>query len=289
VLNEVTEGMSLETAGGNHGKERTGKSPGTKPKAQRGIQSLESAGAILRVMAEANGPMKLRDIAEAVHVAPAQLHPYLVSLRAMQMVEQTETGLYGLGSFALQLGLSRLRAQDSYHEAILRISSLAEETGLMVALSVWGLHGVTIVHVRETIARIHANVRAGGGFALTSTATGRLFVAHLPATMTEPLIRRELAERANAEARFAFDEAAYRAEVAQIRARGYETTRDAPIPGVSAVTAPVFDYTGALQLAVTVIGPTPRFLLTPDDPIVCTTLDFTRRLSSDLGYRVTHG
>lgn len=276
----------METGSDNHETDRSGSAPG---KRQRGIQSLESAGAILRVMAEANGPMKLRDIAEAVHVAPAQLHPYLVSLRAMQMVEQTETGLYGLGPFALQLGLSRLRAQDAYHEAILRIASLAEETGLMVALSVWGLHGVTIVHVRENIARIHANVRAGGGFALTSTATGRLFVAYLPATITEPLIRRELAERASAEARFAFDESAFRAEVAQIRARGYETTRDAPIPGVSAVTAPVFDYTGEMKLAVTVIGPTRHFRLTPDDPIVCMTLDFTRRLSSDLGYGYGYG
>ncbi|WP_323021623.1 IclR family transcriptional regulator [Pararhodobacter sp.] len=265
-----------------HGVEEEAEKPA---KAQRGIRSLETAGAILQAMAEAGGPMKLRDLAEAVEVAPAQLHPYLVSLRAMRMVEQTASGLYGLGPFALEVGLARLRAQDAYHEAILRIESLAEETRLMVALTVWGPHGATIVHVREMIARIHANVRAGGGFALTSTATGRLFVAFLPEAVTEPQIRAELAERASADPRFAFDEAAYRAQVARVRDRGWETTTDLPIPGVSAVCAPICDYTGEMKLAVTVIGPTQQIDLSPDSPVVRATLDFTRRLSADLGYR----
>ena len=254
-------------------------------KAQRGIRSLETAGAILRVMAEATGPMKLRDLAESVDVAPAQLHPYLVSLRAMRMVEQTDTGLYGLGPFALEVGLSRLRAQDAYHEAFLRVSALAEDLRMMVALSVWGLHGVTIVHVRESIARIHANVRAGGGFGLTNTATGRLFAAYLPEAVTAPQMERELRERASSELRFAFDREGFGAALDHIRAQGYEITIDLPIPGISAVTAPIFDYTGEMKLSVTVIGPTETIDLRPSGPVVQATLNFTQSLSADLGYR----
>lgn len=259
--------------------------PEKPAKAQRGIRTLETSGALLRVMAEASGPMKLRDLAEALGIVPAQLHPYLVSLRAIRMVEQTESGLYQLGPFALELGLSRLRAQDAYHEAILRVGALAEETRLMVALSVWGLHGVTIVHVKESQAQIHANVRAGGGFALTSTATGRLFAAFLPAGLTAPMIERELLDHARGGARSRFDAARYQAQIAQIRARGYETTTDLPIPGVSAVCAPVFDYTGDLKLAVTIIGPTPLIDLDAAGPVVKAIMEFTRRLSCDLGYR----
>lgn len=256
-------------------------------KAQRGIRSLETGGAILRAMAMSQDPMKLRDLAEAVDIAPAQLHPYLVSLRAIGMVEQTETGLYQLGPFALELGLSRLRAQNAFHEAIRRVGSLAEETRLMVALSVWGLHGVTIVHVTEGSAQIHANVRAGGGFMMTTTATGRLFAAfHSPAVI-QPVIARELRDNATGTAP-QFDAARYRAEVAAIRARGYETTLDAPIPGVSAVTAPVFDYSGTIQLAVTVIGPTPLIDLSPEGRTVRAVMDFTGQLSADLGYSVAY-
>lgn len=253
-------------------------------KAQRGIRSLETGGAILKAMALSQEPMKLRDLAEALDMAPAQLHPYLVSLRLIRIVEQTETGLYQLGPFALQLGLRRLRAQDAYHEAIRRVGTLAQETRLMVALSVWGLHGITIVHVTEGSAALHANVRAGGGFMMTTTATGRLFAAFYSPALTEPVITREIGESAAGLAAN-FDEARYRADVEQVRKRGYETTLDLPIPGVSAVTAPVFDYSGTMQLAVTVIGPTPLIDLSENGATVQSTLAFTRNLSADLGYQ----
>jgi DNA-binding IclR family transcriptional regulator len=253
-------------------------------KVQRGIRSLETGGAILKAMALSQEPMKLRDLAELVDMAPAQLHPYLVSLRLIDMVEQTETGLYQLGPFALELGLTRLRAQDAYHEAIRRVGTLAQETRLMVALSVWGLHGVTIVHVTEGSAALHANVRAGGSFMMTTTATGRLFAAFHSSALTEPVIAREISETIT-DRSTKFDEARYRADVEAVRLRGYETTRDLPIPGVSAITAPVFDYSNAMQLAVTVIGPTPQIDLSEEGETVLTTLAFTEKLSADLGYR----
>lgn len=248
--------------------------PRSKP--QRGVQSLETGGAILRALARAAGPVKLRDLAEAVGMVPSQLHPYLVSLRAIRLVEQTDTGLYALGPFALDLGLARLRGQDAYHETMQRVAPLAEQLQLMVAISVWGLHGPTIVYVKESSSRIHANVRAGGMFALTTTATGRLFAAFLPRMMTEGMVAQELPDPARA--------AAYWAEAAQIRAAGYATTLDLPIPGVSAVAAPVLDHSGEMQLAVTVIGPTALIDLSAGGPAVRGLLAFTRQLSADLGH-----
>lgn len=246
------------------------------PKPQRGVQSLETGGAILREMARAGEPVKLRDLAEAVGVAPSQLHPYLVSLRNIRMVEQTETGLYALGPFALELGLVRLRSRDAWRETLRRLPQLAEDVQLMVAVSVWGLHGPVIVFVHESPTRIHANVRVGGMFTVTGTATGRLFAAFCPRATVAPLVGQEMPDAAR--------HAAYWAEVARVTAQGYETTLDLPIPGVSAVAAPVFDHTGAMQLAVTVIGPTPQIDLSPDGPSVRATLDFTRQLSADLGH-----
>ena len=47
---------------------------------QRGIQSVEVAGHILRMMVEQSAPMSLTEIAERVDSAPAQIFSYLVSL-----------------------------------------------------------------------------------------------------------------------------------------------------------------------------------------------------------------
>ncbi|MDP2085734.1 MAG: IclR family transcriptional regulator [Gemmobacter sp.] len=249
------------------------------PKPQRGVQSLETGGAILREMARTGQPVKLRDLAEALGIAPSQLHPYLVSLRTIRMVEQTETGLYALGPFALDLGLVRLRGQDAWRVTMRGLPALADEVQLMVAVSVWGMHGPVIVYVHESPARIHANVRVGGMFTVTGTATGRLFAAFSPRAMVAPVVAQELPDPAA--------QAAYWADIARVAAAGYETTLDLPIPGVSAVAAPVFDHTGAMQLAVTVIGPTPRIDLAPDGPTVTATRAFTANLSTDLGHRAS--
>lgn len=266
-------------------KSKAQRTPSDAPKAQRGIQSLETGGAILRALAAAVEPMKLRDLADAVGIGPAKLHPYLVSLRKIGIVEQTETGRYTLGPFALQLGLSRLRGQDAFHEAIQRVPALAEETRLMVAISAWGLHGATIVYVRESTSRVHANVRPGGTFMTTLTATGRLFAAFHTPELTEPAIQSELAEiRRSQSASYGIDELSFRRRVELVRKQGYETTLDIPIPGVSAIAAPVFDHSGTMELAITLVGPTPVIDLEPGGPAVTRLLAFTEQLSEDLGY-----
>lgn len=252
----------------------------------RGVQSIDTGGVILNALANAPGPMKLRDLAERTSMAAAQLHPYLVSFRKMGMVEQTEAGHYQLGSFALHLGLTRLRNQNAYRETVRRVASLADELQLMIAITVWGLHGPTIVYVQESSARIHANVQVGNIFLMTATATGRVFAAYLPANVTQPMIRQERSDRTLLErGPFEFDEKNYWQAVDVIRVRGFETTRDLPIPGVSAVAAPVFDHTSKMQLVLTAIGPTSMIDLSETGPAVTGLLDFTRRLSSELGYR----
>jgi DNA-binding IclR family transcriptional regulator len=252
----------------------------------RGVQSIDTGGIILKALANARGPLKLRDLAELTGMAAAQLHPYLVSFRKMGMVEQTEAGQYQLGAFALHLGLTRLRNQNAYRETVSRVAALADDLQLMIAITVWGLHGPTIVYVQESSARIHANVQVGNIFLMTATATGRVFAAYLPPAITQPMLRQERSDRTLLErGPFEFDEERYWEDVADVRRRGFETTRDLPIPGVSAVAAPVFDHTGKMQLALTAIGPTSMIDLSEEGPAVAGLLQFTRRLSSELGYR----
>ncbi len=250
------------------------------------MQSIDTGGVVLNALARAKGPLKLRDLAEQTGMAAAQLHPYLVSFRKMGMVEQTEAGHYQLGSFALHLGLTRLRNQNAYRETVRRVASLADELQLMIAITVWGLHGPTIVYVQESSARIHANVQVGNIFLVTATATGKVFAAYLPPSLIQPMIRQERSDRSLLErGPFGFEEGSYWEEVGAVREVGYAITRDLPIPGVSAVAAPVFDHTGKMQLAVTAIGPTGMIDLSSGGPAVTGLLDFTRRLSNELGYR----
>ena len=78
---------------------------------QRGIQSVEVAGHILRMMVEQSAPMSLTEIAERVDSAPAQIFSYLVSLERTGMLKRDPvTQKYEPGSLSLRLGINALYA-----------------------------------------------------------------------------------------------------------------------------------------------------------------------------------
>ena len=147
------------------------------------------------------------------------------------------------------------------------------------------MHGPTITYVQEFDARIHANVQVGGNYNMTVTATGAVFGAFLPRSATQPVVDKELSDQEFLRrAFFEVDEGAYLEATQRARRDGYAITRDMPIPGVSAAAAPVFDHTGKMQLAVTVIGPTGYIDLSPEGEPVRRLLEFTGTLSRDLGF-----
>lgn len=254
----------------------------------RGVQSAEVGARILRAMVEIGAPAMLRDIAARAEVASAQAHAYLVSFRKTDLVEQDPlTGRYLLGPFALQLGLSRMRQVDPLRLAASAAVDLANAFRLMVTLTVWGTHGPTIVLVEDAETPIHVNLRAGGVYTLTGTATGRLFAAYLPDRLVRPLVDAEL--RAGAQNRAIGAPTSLRAlaaAAAQVRAQGCSTTAGSPVPGINAISAPVFDHGGHLQCALTLIGPEHAVDIDPHAAVadrvrasadaVCAKLGFTR-------------
>lgn len=253
----------------------------------RGVQSIEIGGRLLDALVKANHPMMLRDLASQAGLTPGQAHAYLVSFRKLELVEQDPaTGRYRLGPFALHLGLVRLRTTDPYRLAAEAVVELAEALDLMVTITVWGTCGPTIVHVQESSRQIHANVKPGGVFALTGTATGKTFAAFMPRKLVEAMIETELETAARSQ-RIAdgITREALFTEIQEIRRQGYATTVGRPVPGISALAAPVFDHTGQMQLAITLIGPSGAVDCAPGSTQAASLLRFTRKLSERLGHQ----
>jgi DNA-binding IclR family transcriptional regulator len=253
----------------------------------RGVGSIVVGGRLLEVMAAAGRPLMLRDIAAGAKITPAQAHAYLVSYRKLDLVEQVNSsGLYQLGPFALQLGLARMRSVDALRLANAAVVDLAAELGLMLTVAVWGTFGPTIVQVQEAVDQVHVNLRAGAVYAVRSTATGRVFAAFLPQAIIKAHLdaeRQDGSERhriGNPEAASGFEK-----EVEQVKRLGYATANGSPIPSINAISAPVFDHTGQMQLAATLIGPAKVVDIRRGSPQVKRLLAFTEDLSSKLGYQ----
>lgn len=252
----------------------------------RGVQSVEIAGRILSAFLESGQQMMLKDLAQKVELTPGQAHAYLLSLRKIELVEQDPaSGRYRLGPMALHLGLARMRYNDAYTLASEAVVAFAEDIGMMVAITLWGTHGPTIVRVQESLHQIHANVRAGNVFTVTGTATGRLFAAYLPRKLVEPIVDAELSRTSTARPEDIADaKEKLFASLPSVRGSGMAVTVDKPVPGISAIAAPVFDFSGQIRLAITLVAPTASLDITLDGPHAKALRAFSADLSSQLGY-----
>ena len=256
-----------------------------RPKAQQGIQSIEVGARILQALARAPHPQMLRDLASAAQMPAAKAHRYLVSFARMGLVEQqADTGLYDLGSFALELGLGALARLEPVTVAGPALAELREEIGQTVALAVWANHGATIVRWLGADTPVSASLRVGAVMPLTRSATGSAFLAFLPRETTDPLVKKELSEHARQGiapgTRDEVDQL-----ITQVRRRGFSRTSEF-IPGISGIAAPVFDHSGAMTLALIALGYSKPFDADIDN-ISAAVLRKAELLSQRLGARAS--
>ena len=170
---------------------------------QAGVNSLETGLRVARALSESAQPQALKDLAALSGMSPAKAHRYLVSLIRAGMAEQdSECGRYRLGPLALELGLGALRGLDVLRlggEAVAQLRAEIDET---VMLSVWGNKGPVVVRWEESSRPVATNVRAGWVMPLANSATGRLFAAYLPESVSAALVEDELARLPKLRERF---------------------------------------------------------------------------------------
>jgi DNA-binding IclR family transcriptional regulator len=210
-------------------------------------------------------------------MAPAKAHPYLVSLGKLGLVAQDASGRYGLGPLAMQLGLISLQSLDPVALASPLVEPLAAELGQTVALAVWGNRGATIVRVAEADRPAYVSMRHGTVMSLRDTASGRLFAAHVP--------RAQLAAALRAEGEPTRIEPALAAELQRIRRQGFAHVQGLALPGISAYAVPVFDGSGAIVVALTVIGPSAVLDGADAKRVTPALMSAAAGLSAQLGYR----
>ena len=248
--------------------------PDTPPRLQRGIQSVEVGGQLLRALAHQGRPMALKDLAREAGMSAAKAHPYLVSFGKLGLIEQdAQSGRYGLGPLAMQLGLISLQQYDPVRLATPLIGELARTLGHTVGMAVWGNRGPTMVRIEEAPSAVHVNMRHGTVMTLRGTASGLLFCAYLPREQVLPMLAAE-GERVDA---------ALQAQLAQVRKQGLAQAVDASVPGISAMAAPVFDVNNRIVMSLTAIGPSAVFDAHTDGSVARVLRHSASELSRQLG------
>lgn len=223
----------------------------TESKTQRAVQSIEVGGRLLLALAASSSALSLKDLAALAGLTPSRAHPYLVSYGRLGLIEQDTTGRYDLGPAALQVGLACLQRLDPLKAADPVIRTLAAESGFMVALSVWGNFGPTVVRLIDARQALHVSMRIGTVLSLFDTATGLVFAAAMPVEKLKQAIAGPLGEVLTTEA---FNSRMKGIKDVRQEFKLHRVTRvsGSPIPGVNAFSAPIYDSEDALAMVLTI-------------------------------------
>ena len=248
--------------------------------ARQGIQSVELAMTVLQAIEQGLGPMALTQIAAAAGMAPSKAHRYLVSLGRVGLVVQSQrNGLYDLGPAMRRLGIESLRRMDEVGLASEHLPGLRDRTRHAVNLAVWGDHGPVLVRWDYGAYALPITVRVGATMPMLTSSVGRVYLTHLPATITTPVLAGQLATDR-------IDEPTTK-EIARIRAqvldRGVAVTSGGVIPGVASVAAPVFAAGESLPLVVAVALPARLASQATLDEVTAELLRTTAAIAVDLG------
>ncbi|MGP3911664.1 IclR family transcriptional regulator [Nonomuraea sp. 10N515B] len=248
---------------------------------RQGIQSVEIAMTVLLALEQSAGPASLTQIAALSGMQPSKAHRYLVSLGRAGLVSQSpSSGLYDLGPAMRRLGAEALRRMDEVALASEYLPGLRDRTKHAINLAVWGDHGPVIVRWDYGSHVLPITVRVGATLPMLTSSIGRLYLTHLPRTLTDPVIA---AQETTADERFT-DEEIERIK-ADVRHTGYAVTSGGVIPGVTSVAAPVFTTGEALPLAVAIVLPA---RLATDDVLRAVTAELlttTSEMSAQLGHQ----
>lgn len=224
----------------------------------QGLKSLDTALGVLAHMAAQSGPQSLSEIARACDMPPSKAHRYLASFVAAGLVQQQgRSGRYDLGRAAMQLGLAALARHDFVNSAADGLAELSAETGMTVLLSVWANKGATVVRWERGMVPTDTSMGLGTTLPLLNSATGRVFLTWGPARAIHPVRDSELRRIARQSGLLADIEptrAGISALTQRIRTRGFATIEGRFIPGLIALAAPVLDWQGEAQAAITLVG-----------------------------------
>lgn len=246
-----------------------------KTRQQPGIKSVEVAAHILKALIAAGRPVPLKELSRLAHLHPGKTHRYLVSLTRTEVVTQDDaSGFYGVGPLSIALGLSGLRSVDVVRTSTALLPALRDEINETVLLSIWSPQGPVVFALEESSRPVSMNIRVGSILPLLPTATGRVFAAFMPRDDISALIEVERRRFPRFSARHILDDT---------RKYGLACVKGTLVPGVNAISVPIFDHKNRIAGVIGALGRTEELNIGADSKVAKALLKTAAEVSRRLG------
>ena len=233
------------------------KSAGMEDNFEYIVPAVDRAARILELLrAEARG-MTIAEISEATGWHKSSVHKILVTLNHHRLLDRSEaTKQYSLGIALIGYGQYVLNHLDIAFAAKSFLKELADSTGETANYSL--VRGTQIVLVDSVESRTDLRVvpPVGTMNPITIKSSGKAVLAYLPEAEAEKIIEAEGLPTFTKNS--ITDRAALRKELAAIRKCGYATDIEEFRDGISAISAPVFNPSGAAIGTLSLVMPASR-------------------------------
>jgi IclR family acetate operon transcriptional repressor len=221
------------------------------------VQSIDRAVMILRCFDTRQPEIGISDLARRTGLSTSTVHRLLASMTDNGLIRQSSDRRYSLGPLIIQLGRNGgipTTLRDVALPVAREMRDQVDETvGIHQLLANGQRAVIDQVESRQELRRTYTEL--GVPLPLPHGAPGKVMLAHLPADRQEWWLAQPIDA---ATPTTIADPEALRAQLTEIRKRGWSYSDAERTPGIRAVAAPVFDHTGAVVGALGFSVPTIR-------------------------------
>ena len=253
-----------------------------KDASEYNVRAVERAVQILDCFDDEHPERGVSEIAQAVDLHKATVHRIVTTLLNYGYLERTHDGQkYCLGLRLANLGAKVMRRMDLRREALPYMTQLVEQWGEACDLGIFEQGEVFYIEVLRGNHALTIAARVGQHLPAHCTASGKLFLAHLPPQELNDILSKPLVRYTN-KTLTSPDE--IRQQLEQIRQQGFGMDDEEFEAGISAVAAPIYNHEGTMIAAMSIPGPTSRMTDEIVPEIVRGLLEAAQAVSRHMGW-----
>lgn len=249
------------------------------------LKTVLKATAVLECFSTLDRKLSSAQIAKRLKMPRGTVHRLIVTLREVGFIEQErERDEYKLGLKLFELGNVVLANMDLHREAKSFVDALTAVTGEAVHLCVFDGTQTTLIHRTEATQERTNTIVVMEASPAHCTATGKAALAYQSENVLEkvlalglkPLTPNTITEPSK-----------LRAELEQIREKGYAIDDEELQPGIRCVAAPIRNASGRVFASVSVSGPARRITKAKTKSLSALVIHYADAISTSLGYRAS--
>lgn len=223
------------------------------------VRAVERALQILECFDDEHPDMGISEIAQIVNLHKATTHRIMTTLLNFGYLERATDGQrYRLGLRLTELGFRAVRRMDLRREALWHMNQLSQQWGETCDLSIFERGEVFYIEMVQGSHALTIAAAVGQRLPAHCTASGKLFLAHMPAQELDDFLQKPLAAFTTKTITSA---GVLRQQLAAIRQQGYALDDEELETGIRAIACPICNREGSMIAAMSIPSPASRMTL----------------------------